>query len=416
MIEVLNKLTERAKELQENKILKESNPVLLQIRPLTVTNTKKIKRNFTIISNLIQEIVLTNRFKEVINNYNNPLKDILLKLLEFLKRDNSDQLLFWRPDVYIHEEHIKFLELNFGSNLGGLELSLLTRSIYDPDNHTVSSPDMLKAWIEDISFICEKNDALKIYFTDTEEGLTSTSRIIGILQSEMRNSCSDIITEKISLEDYLSNIPMEKHLLYRYCDVSDLTDNTELLDKLINTIQLSHVIDPVPLWGSLYESKSCFALLHEFREQSLLTLGEENVVAESIPFTKFITEETFSWIINYREELVLKPAFGFGGIDVFCGWMLSEDEWKEKIEEIIKEKTNFEWIIQERVKPGIHKANVLINEEVETWTVRELIGPRFHNDRLVGGIIRANQSTETPVVNFRNGAGIGALLLERGNV
>jgi hypothetical protein len=108
-----------------------------------------------------------------------------------------------------------------------------------------------------------------------------------------------------------------------------------------------------PITG-LLSNKLNMAILSESEDSDLFTLQEREVIKKYIPWTRKLTAgkvkfgaKTFDLqdlVLSNREKMVLKPAEGLGGEDVFIGRYTPQTQWEELIKNATGERI---WVVQE---------------------------------------------------------------------
>jgi len=169
-----------------------------------------------------------------------------------------------------------------------------------------------------------------------------------------------------------------------------------------------------PISG-LLSNKLTFALLSEHVESPLFSPEEQAMIRKYIPWTrKIVPGETVfrgekaqlkDLLLNHREEMVLKPADGFGGDKIYVGRHTSKVMWKEVVKSALR---NTNWLAQEYVQSqpflfqtGAHD----IGAHDVIWGVfvfgREYAGTflrALYRDKDKKGVINSHQGAEYSVV------------------
>jgi hypothetical protein len=396
--------------LKDVKILPEGVSIIAHSSPVEERTLKVMVKNFRIISKILARVVQTKKFCEIASRQSEQIEKLVEQSVKCHGKIKEYQTNFWRPDIYVTSTGPKFLEINFGPNLGGLEISLLERFFREKKNSPLSGElDSLSFWSEFIRKTCKCNSVKSIFFVDTDSGIPSTRGTFIALKQELSEKMPEVNIQLMSLRQYFLLNPSEKHLLYRYCDITDVYDSQENLAKLIDLEHRLEVIEPVPLYRSLMESKACLGLIWELMGSNFFSLAESEVVESTIPRTWILDKERLPFFCERQTRMVLKPAFGSGGERVICGWDTTANSWAASLRESVSSPFG-SWVLQEVAHPLAETVEVLLpNGEVEKWDARVLYGPRFHGEQYVGGIVRANRLSNSPVVNLRNGAAIGPL-------
>ncbi|HET7232815.1 MAG TPA: hypothetical protein VFJ16_22585 [Longimicrobium sp.] len=106
----------------------------------------------------------------------------------------------------------------------------------------------------------------------------------------------------------------------------------------------------------MWHDKRNLALLSENEGLEAWKEEERGLIRDYIPWTRTVSPRTTTWrgaevrfpefLLDQRDDLVLKPSMGAGGKDVFVGRYLAPDDWEARVREAVEAGT---WIVQERV-------------------------------------------------------------------
>jgi hypothetical protein len=159
----------------------------------------------------------------------------------------------------------------------------------------------------------------------------------------------------------------------------------------------------------LMSNKLNIALLSEHENSDLFTPKERKVIKTYIPWTRKVIpgDNTYGtekikledFLLSHREKLVLKPAEGLGGEDVYVGRFTSPELWKQKIEQALKEK---KWVIQEHIQGQ----NFLYQIGENGYAAHQTIWGLFvFGSRYAGGFVRIlPENHGKGVINSTQGA------------
>jgi hypothetical protein len=103
-------------------------------------------------------------------------------------------------------------------------------------------------------------------------------------------------------------------------------------------------------------NKLNIALMSENQDSDIFTLEERETIKKYIPWTRKVKygQTTYNnqkikledFILSNREQLVLKPGAGLGGVDVHLGYNTPENQWQQVVERAFRER---DWVVQERI-------------------------------------------------------------------
>lgn len=107
----------------------------------------------------------------------------------------------------------------------------------------------------------------------------------------------------------------------------------------------------------MWVDKRNLALLSENEEMEAWTEEERELIRDHIPWTRLVSPRTTTWrgaqvqfpgfLLDHRDDMVLKHAMGIGGAAVHVGRYLAPDAWEARVREAVDKGG---WIVQERVE------------------------------------------------------------------
>ncbi|WP_338675997.1 hypothetical protein V1460_25760 [Streptomyces sp. SCSIO 30461] len=107
-------------------------------------------------------------------------------------------------------------------------------------------------------------------------------------------------------------------------------------------------------------------------------------------------------LLSRRDDMVLKPADGYGGLGIVVGRATSAADWERAVDDAL----NGHWIAQEYVEPDAEPMEfVLPSGEAVTRTVPAVHGLLLMSGREAGCLVRQSPGTST-VLNARQGASL----------
>lgn len=96
-----------------------------------------------------------------------------------------------------------------------------------------------------------------------------------------------------------------------------------------------------PVHGKPLHKKASLAVLTDERTSHLLSADQRQAVARHVPWTRVIEERTtlvagetidlLPWMVEHRDQLVIKPNDDYGGLGIVLGWEASDAEWAAAI-------------------------------------------------------------------------------------
>ena len=144
-------------------------------------------------------------------------------------------------------------------------------------------------------------------------------------------------------------------LIYKRVLLSELVAQGGVDHPVIRAVRDGAVCMVNPFRCKVLHKKASLAVLSDERNASLLD-GEERAVVEAhVPWTRVVEERRTvyrSWeidlipfVIERREQLVLKPNDDYGGRGIVLGWEVEPVEWERSVMLALREP----YIVQERI-------------------------------------------------------------------
>ena len=283
--------------------------------------------------------------------------------------------LLARGDFIFTPQGLKCLEYNVSANLGGWELPLWeaqflqvpfisgfinTRQIKITNKNLIS---FLFDYLLDITLKAfpgeeEINIALAIHKQDAINGLENmrsyfTRVYLDCLRHNHRLKGTMIFCRYDQLKVKGQDLYYENKKVYTILDyyLGEVPLEVVALFKMRKVLIYN---GPVAV---ILSNKLNLALLSELEDSGLFTAAERETITRYIPWTRKMIPGTSTYegkpinledfILTYQDQLVLKPAVGYGGEGVAIGNQTPANQWKERVEKSFQEKY---WVIQEHMK------------------------------------------------------------------
>ncbi|MGD2088418.1 MAG: hypothetical protein PVH61_19735 [Candidatus Aminicenantes bacterium] len=324
------------------------------------------------------------------------------------------------------------LEYNVSANLGGWELPLW------------------EAQFLQVPFIAEFINTRKIKITNKNLIALLFDYILHITlkafpdEEEINIALAirkqDALKGLINMQAYFTRVYLDclrrKHplkgtvIFCRYDQLKVKDQDLYYEDKKIHTI-LDYYLGEIPLElvalfkmrkvliydgpaAVILSNKLNIALLSELENNSLLNNEEREIIKKYVPWTRKMvrgpgiyqgqTINLEDFILSHQQQLVLKPARGYGGEGVVIGNQTSANQWKEQVEKAFQEKY---WVIQEHLhSPRLYfqwgeKGAVPCDT---TWGIL-VFGTRYAGifmralpPRYSSGVVNVKQGAQVPIV------------------
>jgi Glutathionylspermidine synthase preATP-grasp len=195
------------------------------------------------------------------------------------------------------------------------------------------------------------------------------------------------------------------HLVYRRALLEDL-DQADL----VAAARDGRVCVANPFRARVANNKKLFALFGDPRFAHLVQGDEEDVIKETIPWTRILRPgrtnygdwriDLLPFVADNRERLVLKAASEYGGHNVFLGMETPQERWEE-ILEAHAERADF--IVQEYIPVPEEMFPTVEDGHVQMRLKRFNINPFGLGGRYAGSITRIS---DRAVINVSAGGGL----------
>ncbi|MBC8756857.1 hypothetical protein H2O64_19440 [Kordia sp. YSTF-M3] len=342
-----------------------------------------------------------------------------------------------RLDLTYSDNEFKILEANVGSAIGGWQVQSFDHIIRD--QHTILNDTETEHFYESrntqlyyINFLIDNLIKIKLPDDDT----INVFMCLGVADdTSIYKNTEDFLNElfqqelskrglkgRVCVADY-SSLHLMNGKLYKddllIHGLAILTLNKEdLPPDVFRAFFIGNLYFPDHLGTIMYGDKRNLELLRTLAEQQAFSEEDNDLVLNSIPWTKKITPnskvlyrgktELFAQVLkNNKENLVIKASNGSQGEDVFVGKFLTDKEWEEAIN--LAENTST-FIAQEFCNSNSNIAPNKIGE----WTPHKLIWGAFGFGENYGGVwVRmSEEKTDIGVINSASGA-VEAIVYER---
>jgi uncharacterized circularly permuted ATP-grasp superfamily protein len=158
----------------------------------------------------------------------------------------------------------------------------------------------------------------------------------------------------------------------------------------------------------LSEDKAFFALLTDEAYAHLLTADERALVTRTVPWTRKLEErhtlragveiDLVPHVLARREQLVLKPAHGYGGRSVYVGAETDAAAWEDAVAAGLGQP----WVVQERVPIPEEEFPIVEAGALAFSSLKVNVNPFYVAGAEVGAVTRASLDS---VINVSAGGG-----------
>lgn len=144
---------------------------------------------------------------------------------------------------------------------------------------------------------------------------------------------------------------------------------------------------------------------------ALLDPADAELVRAHVPFSTTLDQVATDRAIADQSRLVLKPAGGFGGVDVVIGTEAKPEEWRAALDAAVH--SGRPYVLQEFVEPDRLRMHFMNLESgvAEVADVAYSIGPYRYGRRPAGGEFRFGSPDSSLVLNVGRGAHVTGIML-----
>ncbi|OGT25023.1 MAG: hypothetical protein A2Z17_06475 [Gammaproteobacteria bacterium RBG_16_66_13] len=143
-------------------------------------------------------------------------------------------------------------------------------------------------------------------------------------------------------------------LIYKRVLISELVERGGLDHPVVRAVRDGAACMVNPFRCKLLHKKASLAVIQDERNRRLFDAAEQSAIDAHIPWTRRVEErrtmyrgqpiDLVPFILEHREQLVLKPNDEYGGKGVVLGWLTDVRRWEEAVQSSLAEPS----IVQER--------------------------------------------------------------------
>ncbi|MEU3479934.1 hypothetical protein AB0E66_17265 [Streptomyces sp. NPDC033753] len=343
------------------------------------------------------------------------------RLVSLLRRGGSgvpDRL--GRADAYHDGTSYKLLEFNLGSEVGGLELAVFNEGLLAvPEfgafarRHGLGHVDIgarmaavlrerakpaLSGGTEPVVGLIEGRGGVAAYgrmMVATQEAMAAHGLDVRVGEvGDVRTRADGKLT--------LDGTPLD--LVVRNFAASQLVEDPagpEVAEPFIRAHEAGRTVLFTTLESGFYGNKSALSLLNDPRWSGAFDDGERALVERLLPWSRTVSSaDVVDLCRERREELILKPGAGYGGLDTFVGWESTEAEWRAALSVAVEHGG---YVAQERVVPRAEPVYDPATGAVEEWIA--VLGVFLTDHGYAGTHARANRADGGAIVGLSSNPG-----------
>jgi len=159
---------------------------------------------------------------------------------------------------------------------------------------------------------------------------------------------------------------MRIDLIYRRAVTSDICDRKEQVKDFMEAVLSHKVCCMGSFCTQVVHDKSLFYILRHPMTEQILTEEENAFVAEHIPYTEELRDDTILkfGILDEKEKWIIKPKNSYGARGIFAGVSCTQEQW----ETAVNENKNANYVMQQFIMPyqtyniDFHKENYALRK------------------------------------------------------
>jgi uncharacterized circularly permuted ATP-grasp superfamily protein len=208
-------------------------------------------------------------------------------------------------------------------------------------------------------------------------------------------------------------------LIYKRVLISELIERGGLNQPVVQAVRDGAVCMVNPFRCKILHKKASLAVLVDERNADLFSDAENEAIEAHIPWTSRVEErharyhgqtiDLVPFILEHRENLVLKPNDEYGGKGIVLGWETDDSGWAQAIQTALTEP----YIVQERVAIPSEPFPSIVDGRVELIDRMMDTNPFvFYGDYMDGCLSRL--STEALLnVSAGSGSAVATFVVEK---
>ncbi|OLF14107.1 hypothetical protein BLA60_02795 [Actinophytocola xinjiangensis] len=326
--------------------------------------------------------------------------------------DRHDLPVYARADAYHDGNGFQLLELNVGSELGGIDTAQVNRAFLQvpafadfAERHDLRHLDTLPRTARALRTAAREVTSGEpvIALIESNGGLAAHQHVFVAIQEAMAGlGIVLLLGELDELGERAGKVTLRGtpvDVILRYFVAGELVDDPAGQRVLDLVLRARDTVLFAPLSAAAFASKGSLAMLHEPDVAGTLSAGERALVDRIVPWTRLLAgadPELVERCRDEREELVLKPGIGYGGVGTVVGHEVSDEEWHHAL----AERTTGDHVVQRRVRPATESVMDADTGAIDEWVANW--GIFVDADGYAGGFVRALRPEHGAVVSYSN--------------
>jgi uncharacterized circularly permuted ATP-grasp superfamily protein len=326
-------------------------------------------------------------------------------------------VLLSRLDAFVGDDGPRFIEINsdapaglgYGDRMADAFMRLPVFRAFR-ERHAVAYPRSVPAVVESVLHVPTRTATPVVAIVDFADVKTRGDQVILQRAFEERGvRCLLADPREMDLHDgWLWSGKQRVDLVYRRAVLSELLEKKGEVAPFLRAYDSRVAVFVNSFRCRLSEDKAFFALLTDETFAALMNAEERALAARCVPWTRRVAErrtlrggrevDLLPHVIERREEMVLKPAHGYGGRSVYIGSETPAGEW----EGALQAACGGSWVVQERVAIPEEVFPVFESGTLAFDSFKLNANPFYVGGAEVGAVARASRSS---VINVSAGGG-----------
>jgi hypothetical protein len=326
-----------------------------------------------------------------------------------------------RADLYQNADGFQLIELNMGSNVGGLDNAVLNEAMskipFIADfvtRHELTYVDTMIELANSVRLECSIPPGTRPFMAAVDAPARYPS-LAALLErsaaafTPLGIDCRAAPLDRLAYHDGAVWLDGERvDIVYRLFHLEDVQQPgmSEILEPFLQAIERGQVQLLTSLDADMYGSKATLALLSDEDYRDRFMPDELASLDRIVPWTRSVRRGMVSVdgmrqeLVTYAEanqsELVLKPTAEHGGQGVTLGWMVDPAAWRDRLHDAIDQP----FVVQRRIHPTMELFPT--DDGVEPWL---MTWGAFTLATGFGGFwMRGSRDLDGGVVNMATGA------------
>lgn len=336
------------------------------------------------------------------------------RLAEPMCRGDRHELpVYARADAYHDGTGFKLLELNVGSELGGIDNAQLNRAFLEVPafadfaernelRHLDTLPRVADALLEAARAVTA--GAPTIALIECNDGLAAHRHVFVAIQEAMAElGIRLLLGELHELGERNGKVTLRGtslDVVLRYFVAGELVDDRAGQQTLDLVLAATRTVLFTPLSAAAFASKGSLGMLYEPDVRSTLSAEERTLVDRTVPWTRLLGTGNAAELVEQcrdeREELILKPGVGYGGVGTLVGHEATDEQWRRAL----AERNTGDHVVQRRVRPATEPVVDADTGAAAEWVANW--GIFIDSEGYAGGFVRALRPEHGAVVSYSN--------------